>query len=81
MQQNWAKYIWQCKVRGSTREIKWKILRNATPYHNQTKTCKLCLAEKFEILTGDPKTMLNKRSELVSKCRHKAKFKLKNLKS
>jgi len=42
--------------------------------------CQLCLAEKLAILTGDPKILLNKWSELVSKCRHENKFKLKNLK-
>ena len=38
--------------------------------------CQLCLAEKLAILWADPDTTLNKRSELVAKCRHRNKFKL-----
>ena len=37
------------------------------------------LDEKFIILTaGRDENLLNKRSEIISKCRHKNKFKLKN---
>ena len=31
--------------------------------------CNLCLLEKFAILTADPKTTLNKETELIKKCR------------
>jgi len=53
--------------------IEWKILRHANLYKLCSKLCRFCLAEKFAILTGDSKIFLNKRSELVSKCRHKNK--------
>jgi len=54
-------------------------MKHAPPYRNGTKTCQLCLNEKLAILTGNQKPQLNKRSELISKCRHKRKFELKNL--
>ena len=38
--------------------------------------CHLCLSEKLAILLAKPDTLLNKRSELVAKCRHRNKFKL-----
>ena len=41
--------------------------------------CATFLAEKLFLLRADPTTMLNKRLELNGKCRHKNKFKLKNL--
>ena len=46
-------------------------------YTSGAKRCNLCLAEKLAILQADQRTLLNKRSEFVSKCRHRNKFKLK----
>ena len=40
--------------------------------------CNLCLAEKLEIIKADKKRSLNKRTELVSKCRHENRFYLCN---
>ena len=36
-----------------------------------TRKCDLCLTEKMIIARSDPKKLLNKRTELVSKCRHR----------
>ena len=39
--------------------------------------CKLCLEEKIQIMTySEPEKLLNKRCELIARCRHKTKFKL-----
>ncbi len=35
-----------------------------------THKCKLCLEEKLMIMKQRKKNLLNKRSELFSKCRH-----------
>ena len=75
-----SKYIWQLKGQNRDFSIEWKILKNAKPYVNGSKRCNLCLTEKLEILNGLPSELLNKRSELVSKCRHENKFLLRNLK-
>ena len=48
----------------------------AVPHSSDTMHCQLCLAEKLAILWADPDTTLNKRSELVAKCRHRNKYKL-----
>ena len=46
------------------------------------QTMHLCLYEKLLIATyPNQEELLNKRSELVSKCRHENKFLLKNFKS
>ena len=42
-------------------------------------TCNLCLAKKLCILKAGKHT-LNKRTELLSKCRHENKFYVTNLK-
>ena len=50
-------------------------------YNRVSKTCDLCLNEKLEILNfKDRDKLLNKRSELISKCRHFNKYLLKNMK-
>ena len=38
--------------------------------------CDLCLAEKFEITNYPGKNLLNKRSEIIAKCRHRRKLQL-----
>ena len=42
-----------------------------------SRKCDLCICEKLLIARGDPYVLLNKRDELVSKCRHRNKFTLK----
>ena len=41
----------------------------------------LCLNEKLAIIDDPDKNLLNKRSEVISQCRHRNKFKLVNLTS
>ena len=58
------------------------IIKCVPAYSNISKKCQLCLPEKFEILNcNNPNELLNKRSELISKCRHVNKFLLSNYKS
>ena len=46
----------------------WSVIDHAKPYTNGSKRCNLCLAEKYHILRS-PANHMNKRPELVSKCR------------
>ena len=71
-----SKYIWKLKDQNHRYEIKWSIVKQcATSYNPVTKSCNLCLSEKFYICTfKDRANLLNKRSELISKCRHENKF-------
>ena len=62
-----------------TLDLKWEVLRTAKSYSDITKRCSLCLHEKLAIITYPyPDELLNRRSELVTKCRHENKFLLKN---
>ena len=65
---------------GKKPKISWSIEKHANAYQRVTNKCQLCLAEKVSILQANPSTTINRRSELVSKCRHKNNFKLKNFK-
>ena len=71
-----SKFIWSLKQKAEQFKLKWSIIQKATPYNPSTKRRNLCLAEKYHILIADKDITLNKRSELVSKCRHKRKYKL-----
>ena len=73
-----SKHAWKLKDRGDNPMIKWRILERAQGYNNITKFCRLCISEKYHIITADKEKVLNSRSELVSKCRHANKFLLSN---
>ena len=75
-----SKYLWNLKDKNQEYELTWCIAAKASPYMCDTRRCDLCLTEKLLILQADPSSLLNKRSELMSKCRHKNKFLLKNFK-
>ena len=62
------------KKKGYNYDLKWRIIKQLPTYNPSTKTCMLCTAEKMEILEGSDENLLNKRTELISRCRHKRKF-------
>ncbi len=72
-----SKKIWLLRDENKTYTIAWDIVRRARPRKPGQKTCELCNSEKLVIVNemrkGNP-CLLNKRSELVSKCRHVNKF-------
>ena len=73
-----SKYIWKLRDNNQDFNIKWTIINRARSYNNISKRCDLCLTEKLMIITANPDRILNKRSELISKCRHENKFYLRN---
>ena len=75
-----SKHVWELKNQGNPEPIiKWSIVDSATSYVNGSKKCNLCLTEKYHIINS-PLALLNKRSELVSKCRHENKYYLMSFK-
>jgi hypothetical protein len=69
-----SKEIWRLKDAGTIPIIKWNIIKRCQSYNPSTERCNLCLNEKFLIMTFDNGFLLNKKSELVSSCRHRKKF-------
>ena len=62
--------------------LTWSVVKSVPGYSNISKRCLLCLTEKVLIATYEnPEELLNKRSELMAKCRHNNKFLLSNYKS
>ena len=58
-------------------DLDWSILDKAKPYSPDSKKYMLRLTEKYHIIFST-KNLLNKRNELVSKCRHGNEFYLAN---
>ena len=54
--------------------VSWRILKTVGKYQNGQRTCNLCLTEKLFIIKCRDKHLLNSRSEISSKCRHKRQF-------
>ena len=73
-----SKHIWDLKEKEEEYELEWKIGERAKPYNTVTKRCGLCLAEKHRIIMSNKAETINKRADLVTKCRHANKFCLAN---
>ena len=72
-----SKHFWFLKNKGLTPEIEWSILGKSNTPNSFNGRCNLYLEENIYILKyGYPDKLLNKRSELIARCRHKTKFKL-----
>ena len=72
-----SKYLSTLKANGTDYHLKWSIKSYASRYKCGTRRCDLCLTEKMIIALADPKVWtkeLNKRTELISKCRRRSKF-------
>ena len=70
------KYIWQLKKSNRPHKIKWGIIKKIPACKPGQRRCGLCVGGKLLILKGRNKNILNKRSELFSKCRHVTKHHL-----
>ena len=64
-----SKHIWSLKKKKLNYTINWKILRRSNTKKRKSGICNLCIDEKFEILNLK-ENRLNKRTELISTCRH-----------
>jgi hypothetical protein len=62
-------------------EISWKKLARGRVFNPTSKTCQLCLKEKYLIMFSPEGATLNKRNELYNTCRHRLKQLLGKLKT
>ena len=74
-----SKYIWELKDKKEVHTIDWRIVKRVPSVRNGGKMCRLCVTEAAIIMKGK-KGQLNKRNEVMGKCRHRNKFLLKNWK-
>ena len=77
-----SSHIWRLKDRNINFDLKFSMLKLARSYTKEAKVCDLCLTEKTYIMFHnhylssehtDHFSSLNKRSEILQKCRHRDK--------
>ena len=72
------KYYWNLKDRGFTSQMNGKIIKKSSSTSSLNIKGNLCREERIFILKyKDTKNLSNKRNELIFKCRHRNRFKLK----
>ena len=76
-----SKYVWKLKKEQVPYTISWKKLANGRVFNSVTKTCQLCLKEKYLIIFSPEGATLNRRNELFNTCRHRLTNLLSNLKT
>ena len=69
-----AKEVWKIKDQGGEPIVTWRIIKHHPAYNPISKQCTLCLSEKLHIAEYEGDNLLNKREEMISKCRHQNKF-------
>ena len=67
------------KMKQVNPHISRKIKGIYKSYNSTSKSCNLCLTKTLEILDGPDKNLLNKRSEIISQCRRKNRFRVNTL--
>ena len=70
-----SKLIWDLKDKNIEYSIDWEVITKCTSYKSGSKSCNLCTTEKLYIIKNPD--CINKKSELISKCRHKRKYLIK----
>ena len=76
-----SELVWDLSDQGTQFSIKWSVISKSHPYVCGSKRCDLCLSEKMAIARSNHPGMINKRSELMSKCRHRDKYLLMSVKN
>lgn len=71
-----AKYAHHLARENRDFAITWAIKERAKSYSNISGRCNLCIAEAYHIMFAEKASSLNKRSEIISKCRHQHRFAL-----
>ena len=72
-----SKHIWSLKNQNKAYTISWSIIGKSDSYQPGSKLCSLCNLEKTLILNYKH-GILNQRSEIMNKCRHRRKYLLSN---
>ena len=73
-----SKYVWKQKDENKNYDVDWSIIDRAPSFNPTTRSCRLCLKEKFYIMFYPSAATLNDRSEFFSTCRHRLQLLLYN---
>ena len=73
-----SRHVHSLRRAGTSFTIAWDLLeKKLAGYNPSSKSCRLCLLEKFHIMFTPGVATLNKRREIFSSCRHRRKLTLK----
>ena len=72
-----SKHVWNLKDLGLDNNLLWEIHKKGL--HTNANVAIYVCRKKCPLFHADPDTLLNKRTELISKCRHRNKFLMVNL--
>ena len=75
-----SRYAWKLKKAKKNFTIKWSIKSKAPTYQSGSRKCQLCWKEKCAIALFKPQKLLNKRTEILTKCIHLINFELRKFK-
>ena len=70
--------IWKLKEQNKNADISWEILGIHQSHNTSTKQFILCLNEKLAIALHKEDNNVDKRTEIISKCRHSIKYNFAN---
>ena len=76
-----SQQFWTSKEADLNPSVKWEIAEKSRPYRVGTRYWPLCTAERLHImlaLKNNPSRTLNKKTELISFCKHRSRWKLRN---
>ena len=73
-----SQHIWSLKDRGKDFKLGWRMVARGRAYSPSSRTCHLCLKEKYFIICKPQMSSLNYRNELASACRHRKRHLLCN---
>ena len=68
--------FWKIKNNKRSANMSWDILGRQLAYNTSSKRYSLCLDEKLKTALHRNNNMLNRRTEILSNCRHKNKYAL-----
>ena len=72
-----SKHVWNLKDLGLDNNLLWEIHKKGL--HTNANVAIYVCRKKCPLFHADADTLLNKRTELISKCRHRNKFLMVNL--
>ena len=73
-------YVWELKAAKKPFTIKLSLLKKVPAYKAGSRRCNLYLEEKLTIMKNKDNALLNKRTELFTKCRHVTRYLVSNCK-
>jgi hypothetical protein len=74
-----SQHIWSLKNTNTPYTTNWKFLESGRGYNHFSNSCRLGLLEKYLIMFSPEDATLNKKNELFSAYRHKARFMFGNI--